>query len=97
MNLITQRDRIRGAAANWRRQYPGERKKYNQLRALDTETATAEQVAAIISNTSWTSLTCDECEQEVTTVVEGRAEPYGRSPATVCADCLRQAVALLPQ
>ena len=108
MKLITTRGQIRTVAQRWREAYRAEvegrkeseyfdkAKAHRQLAALDPETATADQITAIIGNSSWTSLKCDDCDQSVGTVVQLGQEPdYESSTANVCTDCLRKAVALV--
>lgn len=106
MKAVYERDLIRGVAERWRLQYEhgGEWKPpksspyrfdaraiYNALSALDAETATTADVAAIIGNDSWTRLLCRECQSLVSEAVE--FEVYDET-LSVCRDCLRKAVAL---
>ncbi len=68
----------------------------NKLRELDGETATAEEVAKIIGNDSWTFAdTCDECGATVDGLVQlGEAPDYESSTACICLNCLEKAVAI---
>ena len=97
MKLITERDLIRSVSSRWNEQYkhwpPGDR-----LAALDLEVVTADEVAGIIGNTSWTHIKCDECGDEDTgAVVQIGQEPdYESCTATICFACLEKALALKP-
>ena len=66
---------------------------YWKLRALDFETATEEDIAAIIGNSSWTNLWCDNCacgsKEAVTLFTDD--QPYGWS-TRLCDECLRAAL-----
>jgi len=110
MKLITERDKIRGVAEAWKRQYfhcnnrkwggtlkrPSTEEVYSNLLALDTKTATPEDVAKIIGNGSWARLTCNDCRKDVKAVVECGEEPdYESSTANLCVDCLKVALGLL--
>jgi hypothetical protein len=103
--LLTVRQCIRTVAERWRYQYPGPQNvqgtrgdTWRALQALDVETATAEDVAQIIGNDSWTSIKCnacgrDDCEMAVEV---GELPDYETMTATLCAGCLRDALDLLP-
>jgi hypothetical protein len=66
------------------------------LKGLDLETATAEEVDAIIGNSSWTSLKCDECSEEVDTIITVGQEPdFGSSTASLCYSCCFKAFTLM--
>lgn len=103
MKLINARTLIQGVASAWRSQYPdarlGKDKQEIGLRlaALDGNTATAEQVNAIIGNDSWTTPpTCGECGKRGGVVVQLGEEPdYDSATAHICPGCLQQAVVLL--
>lgn len=106
MKLITEREKIRGVAAEWRRQYgPGEpysRDKDKQeiqrkLDALDPEKATGDDVERIIGNRTWTAVgECDECKRLTTALVELGDEPdYESSTAQICQECLLKALRLI--
>jgi len=81
--LITERDQIRRVADRWGEQYGGndwkddEEKQsiHRKLIALDKETCSAADVAAIIGNDSWSRLDCDNCDADVTAVVRMGDEP----------------------
>lgn len=61
-----------------------------ELRQLDKETASREDVDFIIGNSSWTTLWCDECRQEVGAVVRlGESDEERRM--NVCPACILQA------
>lgn len=95
--VVTTRDRIRGVAELWRHQYCNGVPSHfahvqDALDALDKDTATADDVAAIIGNSSWTNLTCGVCECDVEKVVRlGDPERIDSDPLLVCGDCLSQA------
>ena len=102
MKLITERDLIMGVAEAWSRQYTnasGDKAVIKKmLQALDKETATREDVKDIIGNYSWTQITCDECGQYSTLVVQvGQGPDYESNTATLCAECLTKAFKLLPK
>lgn len=99
MQLITERDLIRGVAKAWDEQYgtPTD-PKYSEtlvsqrLHELDTEKATAQDVAAIIGNDSWTTLRCHECGKDTTTILRlGEPPDYESNTADICPTCIRQA------
>lgn len=106
MELLDERNQVRDAIQRWVANY-GMDKTYGadkrgrkvgaELAALDAETATAEQVSAIIGNKSWVHpRSCDECGQETWQLVQiGEKPDYESSTAEVCADCLRAALRLL--
>lgn len=100
--LITQRDLIRGLPEKWRRQYPdggyyGRKDVQGKLDALNCETATVEDVAAIIGNTSWTDIHCDACDESVPWIVRVGQEPdYESATAHLCGKCLADACACRP-
>lgn len=106
MKRYSERELVRTVAERWRKQYGrdpsgifGGRDKaviLRQLEALDVETATAGDVAAIIGNKSWVSPdACDECGTASWSNVQVGQEPdYESATATLCADCLRKALAL---
>lgn len=104
--LLTERGRIRGVAEAWRMQYApgghwgtwGEDKKaiYDKLSALDVETASTDDVKAIIGNASWTALVCDGCDASVKDAVQvGDPVDYDSSTAVLCRDCVVEALELL--
>lgn len=89
----TTRGQIRGVVKAWTRQY-GDRKPEirERLEALDVETATAEDVAAIIGNNSWTRGSCDVCGCEQSAWVRLGDEPdYDSTTLDICGMCLAAA------
>lgn len=101
MILITERDKIRGVADAWDKQYTGwqhDAQKMaigRELRKLDKETATAADVERIIGNDSWTQQECDECKQAVKAVVQVGDEPYYESNTVLlCVHCIGKAAEL---
>ena len=103
MFLITKRDVIKRAIIGFRRgygdgSYGGDRRGRAtgvELRALDPETATDEELSEVIGHParSWTTLKCDECGQEVDAVVQvGEEQDYDSATANVCTPCLQEAL-----
>lgn len=100
MHQITARTQIRVVASRWRAQYsktpyntPDKMAIAEKLDALDPETATAEQVAAIIGNDSWArDPKCHECQEIVPMVVQvGEPMDYESNTACLCGRCLKAA------
>jgi len=93
MKLITWRDKIRNVAKTWAIQYrntadTSKKEVLAQLKTLDIEKATVEDVAQIIGNYSWTRLICDECGEDVPAVVLVGQEPdYDSSTVYLCKSC----------
>jgi hypothetical protein len=105
MELLNERNQVRTLAKRWHAQYGAgtyggdkrQRMVGTELAALNTETATAAEVAEIVGNGSWVSMnTCHECGAETWDAVEvGQPPDYESHTATICADCLRAALRLL--
>jgi len=93
MKLITWRGKIRNVAKSWAAQYrnttdASKKEVLAQLKILDTEKATIEDVAQIIGNDSWTRLICDECGEAVQAVVMVGQEPdYDSATVYLCKSC----------
>lgn len=69
----------------------------DKLDDLDVESATPEDVAAIIGNESWTRLTCDECGKDVDAVLTlGRGKGKGGESrtASICQACTQKAASI---
>ena len=101
MKLMSERNQVRGIAKRWRAEY-GHYTDWKQdvsrtLEAIDDETATAAEVAAIIGNKSWAEpQTCHECGEASWDVVQVGEEPgYESATALICVHCLRKAIALV--
>mgnify|MGYP007083465666 CR=1 FL=1 len=108
MELITKRQLIDSVAERWKVQYySGPRQGwafttsgasdeiYRRLKALP-QNATEDQAAAIIGNSGWTRIECDECGKYVDAAVQlGEPPDYESATAVVCLDCLKAAAALL--
>ena len=98
MKFLNERNQVRTVAARWKQQCHGTA--YQPigplLAALDPETATAEDVAAIIGHYSWVnSGQCNECGVRSWQLVQLGEEPnYESCTAYICLPCLQQAVAL---
>ena len=96
MKLITQRDKIKNILVRWDYQYPNPglyakgAATRHALSQLDLEIATPEDIAKIIGNCTWTTLTCDECVERVLEVVE-----IGDTDSILlCKPCLKKALEL---
>lgn len=108
MEAITERTRIREAAAKWRTAYPEfgtfdcgaatTTEIQARLDALDPETATPADVDAATGGRYPTQFPCDECGRVVGRVVlVGKVTDRDGDDLTpaVCRDCLVKALALL--
>lgn len=94
MKLFTVRDAIRDVAKNWKRQYGKEKSAiYSALKDLDKETATADDVARIIGNGSWTRLTCRSCYSEVQAVILVSILNSDMESIELCLECVKKAAA----
>ena len=110
MELTTERDLIKGVAKRWFRQYKGslddtrsifstlsetKRETLTKLQALETDTATIEDVAAIVGNNSWTRLVCDGCAKEVAALLTvGQRRDYDSNTADLCESCVKAAASI---
>ncbi len=95
--LITSRDLLPEVCKRWRKQYPGEKIKYDQLAALDPKTATSKQVDDIIGTQGWASTGCDGCGEYVDEAVQVGQEPdCESSTANLCKSCCEKALKLFP-
>lgn len=102
MNVTTSRDLIKGVASAWRRQYQFRYKDDEQkaaigakLDALDGDTATSEEVEAIIGNRSWTRQLCNECgEPSDWLLMVGQPTDYESQTASLCRACILKAAEL---
>ena len=110
MELTTERDLIKGVAKRWFKTYEStmdsmpslfgcnsktKREISSQLQRLDKETATAQDVADIIGNCSWTRLTCDGCGDDVTALLSvGQPRDYESNTADLCEACVNKASAI---
>lgn len=100
MKLITERELIRLVLDFWCSQYPettGEKyETTKKLMDLNRETATSEEVNAIIGNRTWTEVSCDQCGKYTSLAVMVGQEPdVDSSTAVLCAKCLTDAYDLL--
>ncbi len=106
MNVLDERTQVKGAIKNWidryglNRTYGADKRGRNvgkELLALNQETATADDVAEIIGNSSWArEMACSECGKKTWGIVQIGEEPdYESATAYVCSDCLRAALRLL--
>lgn len=105
MHKITTEQKVKNVAEAWKASYyrahhwisifsGSSEVIYKRLKEL-SETATAKDVEDIIGNSSWTSLTCHECDNSVDIVIQvGENPDWGSSTAQICPNCLRKALAL---
>lgn len=62
------------------------------LLALEAHERTAATISGIIGNDSWTSLKCDECEEDVAAAAQLADDlEYSGKKATICLQCLAAA------
>lgn len=104
MKLITERDKIIGVSKAWDATYAsgsyGDDKLVigDRLRALKLKSATAADIKDIIGNDTWTSLKCDECEKNVTVVVQvGDESDYESPTVCLCVKCAKKTAKLAAQ
>jgi hypothetical protein len=94
--LVTRQSRADEAPSAWVAQYGVEARDHDKRaigRALrDADILTPETVAAIIGNDSWCRITCTHCDLDVAEAVVMHA-----SHATLCKNCLADAVSALVQ
>ena len=102
MKLITERDKIKETPPRWEAIYKntkyGEDKIdiMNILNALDTELATSQQIADIIGNDTWTTMTCSECGKSSIPVIEVGDEPdYESHTVWLCFGCINKLYQLI--
>lgn len=104
MKLITQRDAIKQAIAEFRAQwgdgtYSADkrgRQVGRELAALDAETVERAVVDEIIGNASWTRMSCGECgDEDADAIIEVGEEPdYESAAARLCYRCIAKCAAL---
>lgn len=106
MRVLDEHARVRDAIQDWINSYGltatyGADKRGRQigkeLLALNQATATADEVAEIIGNDSWSGkLSCGECGTKTWDIIEiGERPDYESATAYLCSDCLRKALVLL--
>jgi hypothetical protein len=105
MKIITMRALIKSVPERWKRQYKGywisepnhfSWMHYNALCLLDTDTCTPKDIYDIIGNYSWTTQHCDECKEQVDTLIHLGEEPdYESVTFYICPKCLSESVDLL--
>lgn len=100
--LITTRDMIRTSAERWMAAFNQDQPrsmhhlKGARLAALDFETATRDDVKAIVGNDSLTRLLCCQCGQETdAVVVVGQELDWESRTAELCLSCLHSTVNLV--
>ncbi len=101
--VITERQLILGVAKRWREAYcykgswqygDGKGETYKKILKMDLSLASAEDVAGVLGNGSWTRLECDECRMPQKIVREcGQPSDYESATAHLCESCLRGALA----
>lgn len=92
-DILTRAEIVAQVPSRWAEQYEGldgdrwasHRETTKQLLAL-SEGFTAEEVDRIIGNSTWTALSCGECEKQVEAVM-----CFGVSETMVCEVCIRKA------
>lgn len=102
--IITRQILASEAAERWRYQYSegkfGWKSTGMPVQPMDIHrslvalgpTPTPEQVNAVIGNSSWTRLTCNQCAKEVDSVIVVGQEQHCESyTAHLCPECLEQA------
>ncbi len=108
IRLVTARDMIEGVAEKWKRAYYSHQYNgwsrvgrqedagdmHDKLLMLDTATATAEDVEAIIGNAGWTACFCDVCCQEKAPCIKFASEGQDFHSIHICCDCIREAAAM---
>lgn len=100
MKLITRQSLVRDVLVRWNDQYKEPNANQAGIRdrlatLLEYDTATPDEVDAIIGNFTWTRTVCDGCGAINRTVIQLGEEPdYESSTATICVPCLGAAVAL---
>jgi hypothetical protein len=98
MIIITERSKILSIIDKWKEAYCSkfDDKILNDLKKLNLNTTTAEEVNAIIGNDAWTSCECDECKQKVQKIIMVGEEPdYESRTAFLCKDCLSKAFSMM--
>lgn len=107
ISLLDTRAQIRTVAARWKRQYFDAVRRewgstvlgssmaiYERLRALDVETATPADVAAIIGNRGWVEESCDGCgTYDAPLVHVGETPDYEARYLFLCEACVRKVAA----
>ena len=105
MKLLTKRQLILGIVEAWEQQYPlaaqklhpWTRKILKSLKHLDLAATTAEDIAGLTGNYSWTDIVCNECGLYIEAAVYfGEDLGFDSVTAVVCFDCLRKALTLEP-
>ena len=104
MKIVTSRPLIRRAAASWKRQYYSlgwnniragaaldSEDTYKALMALDVDKATAEDVATIIGNKSWSYYFCSECAEYTEKAIEVGGPD---DSCYICKNCISQCHAM---
>ena len=99
MKLINANILAREVVIAWEKQYqgmPGFNDVLDDLRSIDPEKITPEDVKKIIKNDSWcTPPRCSECDTDCDEVVQlGEDESYESNTVHICRSCLKEALAL---
>lgn len=96
--IVTRQMLASQAAKAWQAQYKAPEYRHSDKMSTLVElvalgpTPTPEQVNAVIGNSSWTRLACDQCGKEVETViVVGHTPDHESGTALLCITCLEQA------
>ena len=102
VRVTTRREVIQDVPARFEKQYGRDRDGYSwrgnvslgdmidALNALDTSTCSANEINAIIGNSSWTELDCDICDRRDCEVVAeiGEEPNYEARWLNICPSCL---------
>lgn len=99
MKLLTERAQVRTAAERFEKDAWGADKseKLDKLKSIDKETATADDISAIVGSHNFASPTrCMECETLKWEIIElGEEFNIDTNTVWICTDCLRNALAIL--
>lgn len=97
MLLRTERAQIKDVHDRFEISRPEAKSQIEKLKSLDTDIATAADVAKIIGNPSWVRpIRCNDCGEPSYDVVQlGEPPDYDSNTAWVCKGCLEKALALL--
>tara|TARA_Y100000310_G_scaffold289068_1_gene315198 strand:- start:150 stop:467 length:318 start_codon:yes stop_codon:yes gene_type:complete len=102
MKIIRKQEICEDVPRHWAAQYSGpavrdELKDITAvLQALPKRELTPMKINAIIGNSTWTDLNCDECGEDSERVVSlGCGDFNGGREALICASCLEKALGLL--
>ena len=101
MKLITKQNRADNVAKEWHETYyvngkwryceSGDKLEVYRKIIMLRDNPDPDKIDAIIGNTSWTELQCDECDELVDKVVRvGGDIDNGSASADLCFDCIKK-------